>query len=208
MTIQEALKHKEKPFWIPDCKRDQLPYFLKENGFNRGVEVGVSWAENIVDYGKAGLEVYGVDPWEDTPDEKFRRIVSIHGKYGRSREGVYKLARERTEPYPNIHLIKEISEVAARTFDKRSLDFVYIDANHEFGHVAMDLYLWTKRVRKGGIVAGHDYFSTQGNRGLRQVKYVVDAFLAAHDIDNFWVLGRPEDKDHDRELSFFFVKHW
>jgi hypothetical protein len=208
MKLSEAIKYKEKPFWIPDCKRENLPYFFKEIGFNKGVEVGVSWAQNIVDYGKAGLEVYGVDPWEDTPDEKFRRIVSIDGKYGKSREGVYKLAHKRTAPYPNIHLIKETSEVASRTFDKRSLDFVYIDANHEFGHVAMDLYLWTKRVRKGGIIAGHDYFSTVGNRRLRQVRYVVNAFVEAHDIDNFWVLGRPDDKDHDRELSFMFFKHW
>ena len=116
-------------------------------------------------------------------------------------------ALKRTAPYPNCHLIKKNSAEAVNDFPKYSLDFVYIDGSHEFGHIAMDLHLWTSRVKKGGIIAGHDYYSTTGNRGLRQVGMVVDAFVEANDFDSFWVLGTKDDYK-DMSLSYFMIKHW
>ncbi|OGM55882.1 hypothetical protein A3F62_01515 [Candidatus Woesebacteria bacterium RIFCSPHIGHO2_12_FULL_44_11] len=98
-------------------------------------------------------------------------------------------------------------------FPKRSLDFVYVDANHAFGYIAMDLANWVDKVKKGGVIAGHDYYSTQGDRGLRHVGNVVDAFAKSYDFTNWYVLGQKnEDRElnekFDRELSFMFIKHW
>lgn len=36
-------------------------------------------------------------------------------------------------------------------------DFVYIDANHSEEHIREDITLWSKRVKPGGWVGGHDY---------------------------------------------------
>ena len=211
MTLKEALKHKDFPFWIPNCSRRDLPQFFKELGFNKGVEVGVSWGENIVDYGEAGLEVWGVDPWDaHTDEDEFRKLVHVDGKYGSTIEGVERLARERTKKYPNIHLVKKPSWEAVKDFPNRSLDFVYIDGNHSFGHVAMDLMKWNRKVRKGGIIAGHDYYQMNPNtaRRLRQIPAIVDAFAKTYDFENFWVLGKPDEKENDGNLSFMFIKHW
>lgn len=38
-----------------------------------------------------------------------------------------------------------------------SLDFVYIDANHHYAEVVADIMAWYPKVRSGGIIAGHDY---------------------------------------------------
>ena len=92
-------------------------------------------------------------------------------------------------------------------FEDNSLDFVYIDANHFFGYVAMDLMQWSKKVRKGGIIAGHDYYSTEGVPIVRHVGSVVDAFVESYSIPNFWVLG-SKDNFKDRDLSYFIIKHW
>jgi predicted O-methyltransferase YrrM len=46
---------------------------------------------------------------------------------------------------------------AADDFLDNSLDFVYIDAGHRFDDVVQDIIKWTKKVRKGGIISGHDY---------------------------------------------------
>jgi hypothetical protein len=37
-----------------------------------------------------------------------------------------------------------------------SLDCLYIDCCHEYGCVKNDLAAWYPKVKKGGIVAGHD----------------------------------------------------
>lgn len=209
MTLQEAMKMKGNPYWIPDAIRADLPAFFKSLGFGKGVEIGVSWAQNIIGYAEEGFEIYGIDPWDPNTDEDtFRKVISIPGNYGKSAEGVYRLAKERTEKYPNCHLIRKTSFDALEDFPDRSLDFVYIDGNHSFGYVAMDLMKWNRKVKKGGVIAGHDYYSTQGARGLRQIRHVVDAFAKAYDFENWYVLGTPESKRQDREFSFLFFKHW
>lgn len=216
MKLQDAVKHKDNPFWIPDITRDQLPQFFVELGFKVGVEIGVSWGQNIVDYANAGLKIYGIDPWQDSQDNIYRKIISIPGEHAKTINDVYKYAVERTAPYPNCVLVRKTSAEALNDFPKRSLDFVYIDGNHGFGYIAMDLAQWSDKVKKGGIIAGHDYYSTEGGMGARQVRHVgniVDAYAKSHDYQNWWVLGRKnEDREpnekYDRELSFMFIKHW
>lgn len=213
MKLQEAIKQKGNPFWIPDVTRDQLPEFFKSLGFTTGAEIGVSWGQNIVDYCKAGLKIYGIDPWQNSEDNIYRKIISIPGEKAKTVEDVYKYAIERTAAYPNCTLIRKTSVDALADFPKRSLDFVYIDANHDFGYVAMDLMKWADKVKKGGVIAGHDYYSTKRDRGVRHVGNIVDAFAKSYDFENFYVLGRKNeertaDEQFDRELSFMFFKHW
>lgn len=213
MKLIDAIKEKGNPYWIPDCSRSELPEFFKEMGFKVGVEVGVSWAENIMDYCKSGLQIYGVDPWMESEDNKYKKIISIPGEHARTFEDVYKYALERTAPYPNCTLIRKTSMEALSDFPKRSLDFVYIDGNHTFGYVAMDLMKWSDKVRRGGVIAGHDYYSTVGDRRVRHVAGVVNAFAKSYDFTNWYVLGRKneersEGEKFDRELSFFLFKHW
>lgn len=213
MKLIDAVKEKGNPFWIPDCSRDELPEFFKELGFKVGVEIGVSWGGNIVGYCQAGLTIYGVDPWQNSEDNIYRKIISIEGKHGKTIDDVHQYAIERTAPYPNCTLIKKTSLEALADFPKRSLDFVYIDANHAFGYIAMDLMKWADKVKHGGIIAGHDYYSTQRDRPLRHVGNIVDAFAKSYDFTNWYVLGRKneeriEGEKFDRELSFMFFKHW
>jgi len=186
-------------------KRSWLPQRFKELGFKKGVEIGVSWGQNIVDYAEAGLEIIGVDPWDaDQDEDKFRKIISIDGKYGATVGGVEKLARERTAKYPNVRLMKMTSIEALDWFPDRSLDFVYIDGNHSFGYVAMDLMKWNRKVRKGGAIAGHDYHSTneKNARRYRAVGNIVDAFAKTYDFKEWYALTGDENQ------SYLFFKHW
>lgn len=208
MKLIDALKENGNPYWIPDCSRTDLPKLFVQMGFKRGVEIGVSWAQNIVDYCEAGLEIYGIDPWKDSEDNVYRRIISIDRKHRQTIEDVYNYAMDRTKRYPNCKLIRKLSMEAIKDFPNRSLDFVYIDGNHAFGYVAMDLAKWSHKVRKGGIIAGHDYLDTLVPRNFRHIKYVVNAYAQAYDYNNWYVLGKPGEGKHDRALSYMFVKHW
>jgi predicted O-methyltransferase YrrM len=46
---------------------------------------------------------------------------------------------------------------AASSFGPESVDLVYIDAAHDYENTATDIRTWLPKVRKGGILAGHDY---------------------------------------------------
>lgn len=47
-------------------------------------------------------------------------------------------------------------EAAAGVIDG-NLDFVFIDANHQYAEVVDDLTAWVPKVRAGGGILGHDY---------------------------------------------------
>lgn len=201
MKLIDGLKEKGSPFEIPDCSRDDLPEFFKELGFTTGVEIGVQWGDNLEKYCKVGLKMWGVDPYLSYPEHKCTKYI----------EELYPATLKRLSPYPNCNLIRKMSLDAVNDFSKRSLDFVYIDGNHTFGHTAMDLMRWSEKVKKGGVISGHDYFCLKGDRKNRAVGPVVDAFVKTYDINNWYLLGKKvpdEGEKTDESLTFMIFKNW
>jgi hypothetical protein len=84
---------------------------------------------------------------------------------------------------------------AVRKIKNESLDFVYIDGFHDFDWVMPDLIFWAQKVRRHGIVAGHDYypFFRAG------VMFAVDAYTRAHNINDWYVT-------REKEPTWFWVK--
>lgn len=56
-----------------------------------------------------------------------------------------------------IHTVRLPSQEAHNLYDEESLDFVFIDAAHDMINVLKDICGWLPKVKKGGIIAGHDY---------------------------------------------------
>jgi cephalosporin hydroxylase len=46
---------------------------------------------------------------------------------------------------------------AAKLYKDSSLDFVFIDADHEYESIVADIEAWLPKVKAGGYIAGHDY---------------------------------------------------
>jgi len=96
----------------------------------------------------------------------------------------------------NCQLIKGDSiEVASRIPDE-SLDWVYIDADHSYKSVKADLEAWFPKVRKGGIISGHDYV----NYNDFGVIEAVDEFCAKYKykIEGLFDIGKF--------ASYYFIK--
>jgi hypothetical protein len=55
-----------------------------------------------------------------------------------------------------IEFIKEFSDKAISRFKDNSIDFIYIDGNHDYKFVKKDIELYYPKLKKGGIIAGHD----------------------------------------------------
>lgn len=64
--------------------------------------------------------------------------------------------------YKNIIKIKSPSKLAFRKFKDNTLDFVYLDAGHEFKDINEDLSLWKTKVKRNGYIGGHDYHVKDG----------------------------------------------
>jgi len=87
----------------------------------------------------------------------------------------------------NIKIIKNFSDVASKQFEDQTLDFIFIDASHDYQSVKLDLESWFPKVKKGGTIAGHDYTTAAG------VKKAVDEWFQCKGIpintnhQNVWV---------------------
>lgn len=49
------------------------------------------------------------------------------------------------------------SAETASLYEDESLDFVFIDASHDYESFKKDLFAWFPKVKIGGLIGGHDY---------------------------------------------------
>ncbi len=161
------------PLRIPYSRWGEMSSLFRDLGFKKGVEVGVYRGKfsKALCTNNPTLELFGVDSW------------SVYGNYSeyeaQDLQEAYKAALAETKEY-NVKFIKESSMDAVKQFDDESLDFVFIDANHDFEHVVADISTWSKKVRKGGLVCGHDYVkSSKFNFGVIDA---VDGWCKAYNI--------------------------
>ena len=78
-------------------------------------------------------------------------------------------------------IIRDFTQNACHDIEDNSLDYIFIDASHDHDSVKRDITLWTPKVRKGGMVSGHDINELP-------VAMAVAATTPKHDVgpDNVW----------------------
>ena len=188
------VKGKKLPYIINDIDRASIPQAMGEMGFKVGAEVGVAQGIHAQTLCESipGLKLYCVDVWERYKGylEYTNRIRQYHRQ-----------ALRVLEPY-DCEFIKKFSMDAVTDFEDRSLDFVYIDAAHDMKNVACDLWEWSKKVRYGGIVFGHDYKFYDGvtNKYTVHVRHTVQCYCYVKHIDPWFEVKIP------REASWMFVR--
>lgn len=132
-------------------RRREFIQMLAERGAKYGVEVGTDhgqYAQQLCE-GIPGLRLECVDPW----------VAYTEGNKVHSQEEVrqiYLEALERLKPY-DVGFFPMTSMEAVKDFVDNSLDFVFVDGNHEYDYVLEDMTEWYKKLKPGGIMAGHDY---------------------------------------------------
>ena len=66
---------------------------------------------------------------------------------------------------------------ASKKYEDNSIDFVFIDANHDYDYVKKDIEAWFPKVKTGGVIAGHDY-----HKHWKGVVKAVDEFFLEKDV--------------------------
>jgi len=173
------------PVKVAGLNRRRLVERYGEFGLTKGAEIGVDRGRFSEYMFKVipNLELLCVDPWR----WKLR---------GESR---YNSTVRRLEPY-NATIIRKTSLMASLEVKDESLDFVFIDADHTFDFVMMDIILWAKKVKYGGIISGHDFY----NFRRAGVIEAVTAYTNAHCVSEWFITDYM--KTSDKTPSWFWMK--
>lgn len=168
------------PIVIPNIGRNGLAQLLTELEFKIGAEIGVFEGDysEILCKSNPKLKLFCIDPW--TPHKGY---VDYARKS--TLENAFNLAKTKLAPF-NAEIIKKYSQDALEDFLDGSLDFVYIDGDHGFQTCTDDINGWSKKVRVGGIIAGHDYGESK-NPNIK-VHGAVNKYTKHHGIKPWFIL--------------------
>ena len=135
-------------------KRRHLAEMFYKKGFTKGAEIGVQWGKysKVLCKENPKLELLSIDPYDFVYQD-----MRSHRYARETRFQSYRKA-QRYLRNCNTKMIRKTSIDASIDISNEYLDFVYIDGSHQFDYVMTDIIIWGQKVKKGGIISGHDYY--------------------------------------------------
>lgn len=172
----------------PEEGHKSIADMLESYGLKTGVELGVqhgNFAEKMLTVWKSCEKYYLVDIWQ--MQENYKDGANVDNE---SQQGNYQRTKERMQQFGDrAVLIRNWTKAAALLFEDESLDFVYVDARHDYCGALNDIETWYPKIKPGGIMAGHDYVENvdwgkceDGTDMPGGVKGAVEKFSTDHKI--------------------------
>ena len=149
---------------------------MRGEGLNQSLNQGLNDLLSYCDHGAMAVEI-GAYAGQSTElillSGKFDRLITIDpflNGYDPSDGGcnLYQMSEVRYNFYyriikfPNVLHLNLLSGEASALFDKNSIDFLYIDGNHQYAHVMADIDNFLPKMKAHGLIAGHDYNVHEG----------------------------------------------
>lgn len=135
--------------------------------------------------------LYLIDPWKIT-EEYILSGTPISRKV-KHYEKAFQTVSDLFQNDPNATILRMTSQEAVQHVPD-GLDLVFIDANHEYLNVKKDILAWLPKVKKGGILAGHDYDPTVPM--FSGVQYAVDEIFGKRILlgkDRLWIHWKKKE---------------
>ncbi len=166
-----------------DCILKRIPEKTKLIG----VEIGVYKGETSFKIIKNRPLVYHymIDNYRAYEDRRGNGELTNFGKPLRSQniqDAIYKDVCEELKKYGNAILLRLDSLAAVGNFADGNLDYVFIDASHDYENVLADIKAWLPKVKKGGWIGGHNY----DDNTYPGVTQAVNEIFEIVEIDDDW----------------------
>jgi len=147
-------------------RKTWLESLVKDNGFTRGAELGVHQGVtySYLMHNCPGLTLYGIDTW----------AVDYANVW-------YEDLLEEFKDNDKAVLIKESTFTAHEHIEDGSLDFVFIDADHETESVKKDIMNWYFKIKPGGYLCGHDIDQERVRKAVEGLNITYETA-----IDDIW----------------------
>jgi hypothetical protein len=165
---------------------------MTARGYNTAAEIGV-WR---ADFSARLLctwagQLHMIDAWQHLDNYEDQCNLS-----NEEHEQCFQRALNVAEVFtPRAVIWREQSPKAAQSFPDQFFDLIYLDANHSYEAVKIDLANWISKIRPGGTFCGHDYMDGARTEGVFGVKTAVNEFF-----------GRaPEIITNDYYPSWFYT---
>lgn len=123
------------------------------------VEIGVlmgEFSQMILDIVKPG-RLFLVDPFQVGKETYGEELNNLPRAYSTESDylGVCEKFKKEIQEV-RVIVDKRYSYDAAKDYPDNSIDFLYIDADHSYFSVKRDLDDWLPKMKKDGIISGHD----------------------------------------------------
>lgn len=156
---------------------NMLKYLSNDKSIKNIVEIGSYLGETAMMFAQVfDTTIYTVDPfiggYDDNDIASKSDMKSIEQQF-----------LENIKPYSDIQRIKLKSVDAAKLFEPKSVDFVYIDGCHLYKSVKEDIINWLPKIKPSGYIGGHDIV-------MSDVKQAVSEHFKQYKTfeDNSWLV--------------------
>lgn len=175
-TLENKTNLANKPF-RPGSPIKFIAMYMQDKTIE-GAEIGVyegGHAEYIINnsffkYYKVKLNKLSlIDPYSEFTDSNGETFFS-----GEEGNKFYENLKIRFKKYKNVKIIRKTSIDASKDFENETLDFVYIDGNHQYTQFKQDLEIWYQKIKQYGVLCGDDYgipYSEGIIRGLNEFSF-------------------------------------
>jgi len=193
MVLDKGMQCVTKTTVVKKFSKHSLAKKFSELGYKVGVEVGTSSGKfaEVLCRRNPNLKLYTIDAFDLVYGDPYthrdgKELLKIH----------HKKAIKRVASY-NCKVIKGLSIDVSCKFKPESIDFVFIDGSHEFDYVMCDICIWGQKVKKGGIISGHDYRGTKSP----PVAAAVQLYAKQHKVKEIFLTDEGTQ-------SWWFEKYW
>lgn len=105
--------------------------------------------------------VYAVDHFKGSPSELTTNHSEVDG------DNIYQEFMKNVGRYMNLTVLKMDSLEAAKQFESKSVDMVFIDGDHEYAAVKADIEAWLPKCKK--MICGHDIDLPSVSQAVREM---------------------------------------
>jgi predicted O-methyltransferase YrrM len=130
----------------------ELAHFVEVGAF---LGKSTSFLAVEISNSKKDIRLDVIDTWAGSIEHQ---LGGLHERSVVTEGTLYDTFRRNMKPVAHlINAVRTTSLEGSKKYKDSSLDFVFLDASHEYEDIKADIHAWRPKVKRGGWLGGHDF---------------------------------------------------